>query len=509
LIAGWLFDRSPRHDARTEMPMLTRTSVFAAVAIVALGCAALAPGGASARGASGAHAAAKPIAIRSQVLRPQVMRAKSHTKAHHREAKGKKQARANRHKEHAKLLFHSQPRIVAPLVAITKRPGTGVPPPNERRFARNEVTIEIASTLSTEIIAALARRHRLERLEAFPHRLAGTMSTRWRIPDRRSVAAVIRELEADVDVISAQPNYVFSLAQESPTSGRATADPAEYALAKLRLPQAHELANGDKVRVAILDSGIDTRHPDLVGVFAGSFDALGSKADVDLHGTAVAGVIGARGRLHGAAPGARLLAVRAFSSVGQGTTFSIVAGLNWAVAQGARVINMSFTGPPDPAVARNLAAAYDKGAVLVAAAGNKGPTSAPLFPGSDPHVIAVTAIDNNDAVPAFANRGPHIGLAAPGVDLLLLAPNGSLYVASGTSFAAPYVTGIIALMIQQRPELGAEAIRKALLATGRQLEPGDMSGQPGARLVDAYQALLSLQPGDRARARLIPARNEP
>jgi Subtilase family len=488
--------------------MLIRTPLLAAVALVALGCWALIPGDASARGGSGAHAAAKPIAIHSHVTRPQIVRAKSHTKEHRGEAKGRKEGRASWHKVHPKA-FRLQPRIVAALVPITKRLGTGVPPPNERRFVRNEVTIEIASTLSTEIIAALARRHRLERLEAFPHRLAGTMSIRWRIPDRRSVAAVIRELEADVDVISAQPNYVFSLAQESTTSGRATADPAEYALAKLRLPQAHELANGDKVRVAILDSGIDTRHPDLVGVFAGSFDALGSKGDVDLHGTAVAGVIGARGRLHGAAPGARLLAIRAFSGVGQGTTFSIVAGLNWAVAQGARVINMSFTGPPDPAVARNLAAAYDTGVVLVAAAGNKGPTSAPLFPGSDPHVIAVTAIDNNDAVPAFANRGPHIGLAAPGVDLLLLAPNGSLYVASGTSFAAPYVTGIIALMIQQRPELGAEAIRKALLATGRQLEPGNMSGQHGVSLVDAYQALLSLRPGDRARARLIPARNEP
>ena len=132
-----------------------------------------------------------------------------------------------------------------------------------------------------------------------------------------------------------------------------------------------------------------------------------------------------------------------------------------------------------------------------------------LFPAADPHVIAVTAVDNDDVVPAFANRGPHIGLAAPGVDLLLLAPNGSLRVSSGTSFAAPYVAGIVALMIQQRPELTAEAIRKALLTTGRRLEPAASNAQYGTRLVDAYQALLSVRPDDRERPRLIPARNEP
>jgi len=488
--------------------MLTRTALFAAVALLALGCASLMPGGASARGSSGPHAAAKPIAIHFHVTRPQLGRTKSPAKTLHREPKGNKQARSSRHKEHVKS-FRQPPRIVGPLVAITKRPGTGVPPPNERRFVRNEVTIEIASTLSSEIIAALARRHRLERLEAFPHRLAGTMSVRWRIPDRRSVPALIRELEADADVISAQPNYVFSLAQDPPTTGRAIVDPAEYALTKLRLPQAHELANGDKVLVAVIDTGIEQRHPELAGVFAGDFDALGKEFNVDVHGTAVAGVIGAHGHLHGAAPGARLLAVRAFSRAGEGTTFSIIAGLNWAVAQGARVINMSFTGPPDPALARNLAAAHDKGVVLVAAAGNKGPSSTVLFPAADPHVIAVTAVDNDDVVPAFANRGPHIGLAAPGVDLLLLAPNGSLRVSSGTSFAAPYVAGIVALMIQQRPELTAEAIRKALLTTGRRLEPAASSAQYGTRLVDAYQALLSVRPDDRERPRLIPARNEP
>src|SRR5262249_42111813 len=118
-------------------------------------------------------------------------------------------------------------------------------------------------------------------------------------------------------------------------------------------------------------------------------------------------------------------------------------------------------------------------------------------------------VDNDDVVPPFANRGPHIGLAAPGVDLLLLAPNGSLRVSSGTSFAAPYVAGIVALMIQQRPELTADGGRKALLASGRRLEAAAADAQYGTRLVDAYRALLSVRPDDREQPRLIPARNVP
>jgi subtilisin family serine protease len=202
----------------------------------------------------------------------------------------------------------------------------------------------------------------------------------------------------------------------------------------------------------------------------------------------------------GAAPAAQILAVRAFSGTDgadDGTTFAIMSGLSWAVSHGARVVNMSFAGPQDPGIARSLAAAHDKGVVLVAAAGNKGAKSPPLYPAADPNVIAVTATDANDQLPAFANRGRYVAVAAPGVDLMLLAPNGTLQVSSGTSFSAAYVTGTVALMLERRPDLGPETLRQALTQTAHHLGSGGgkvADDQAGAGLVDAYQAVLSLVP---------------
>ena len=114
------------------------------------------------------------------------------------------------------------------------------------------------------------------------------------------------------------------------------------------------------------------------------FDAAGAPEKPHPHGTGMAGAIAAHQRLLGTAPAARLLAVHAFSTnaaTAESTTFNILKGINWSVQEGARIINMSFAGPSDPSLARALKAAYDKGIVLIAAAGNAGPKSPPLFPG--------------------------------------------------------------------------------------------------------------------------------
>jgi subtilisin family serine protease len=335
---------------------------------------------------------------------------------------------------------------------------------------------------------------------------------RWRITDRRSVPVVIRALETDATVLSAQPNYLFALQDQTATpAAPSEGDPAQYMLDKMHLPQAHELARGNKVLVAVIDSGIDVTHPDLAGDIAGTFDALGTGLKAHAHGTAIAGAIAAHGRLMGAAPAAQVLAVRAFSGDGadDGTTFAIMSGLSWAVAHGARVVNMSFAGPQDPGITRSLAAAHDKGVVLVAAAGNKGAKSPPLFPAADPNVIAVTATDASDQLPAFANRGRHVAVAAPGVDLMLLAPNGTLQFSSGTSFSAAYVTGTAALMLERRPDLMPDTLRQALTGTAHYLgsKGTDKAAddQSGAGLVDAYQAVLSLVPAPIDAANVTPA----
>jgi subtilisin family serine protease len=150
---------------------------------------------------------------------------------------------------------------------------------------------------------------------------------------------------------------------------------------------------------------------------------------------------------------------------------------------------MSFTGPSDPALGRVLAAARQKGAVLVAAAGNAGPKSSPLWPAADPNVIAVTATDYDDRLFAMANRGSHVAIAAPGVDILVAAPGESYKMESGTSFAAAFVSGVAALLLERKPQSGPDAIKKVLLSTARDLGPKGRDDQFGAGLMDAFQAV--------------------
>jgi subtilisin family serine protease len=367
----------------------------------------------------------------------------------------------------------------------TKRLGSSAPPAGEGRLISDEVVIEVAPTMSPQAIAALEQRHGLIHLEQLSSQLTGTILLRARIQDGRSVTTVVLAGEADPEMMSIQPNYISTL-QQTNTRRDSKGEAPQYAVAKLRLTQAHQLAKGNNVLVAMIDSGVDPSHPELEGAIAERFDTLDGSGAPHIHGTAVASAIVARARLLGAAPEARILAVRAFDSagaVGAGSTFDILEGLDWGAVKGASVINLSFAGPSDPAIRRSLDGAYKNGIVLIAAAGNQGRNARPLYPAADPSVIAVTATDAQDKVFAASNRGRHIAIGAPGVDILLAAPDGRYQLMSGTSFAAAEVSGIAALMIERNPTVSPAAVRTILLSTGRLL------GSDGVRLVDAYRAL--------------------
>ncbi len=357
----------------------------------------------------------------------------------------------------------------------------------------DEVVVEISNTVSPAQINALQSRFRLTRLESQSFQLTGTTLYRWRVPSGITVPRAVQAIEGDARVASAQPNYLFTLQQREPVAA-VEGDPAQYELGKLRLPQAHGLAKGDNVLVAVIDSGIDVAHPDLAGSVAQSYDAIGTPPTPHKHGTAIAGLIAAHGKLMGAAPGARVLAIRAFDPAGksaEGTTFNILKGLDWAATNKARVINMSFAGPADPAIHRSLEAARKKGIVLVAAAGNEGAKSAPLYPAADPNVIAVSATDANDRLLEQSNRGPHIAVAAPGSQIMVAIPDGGYEVSSGTSYAAAEVSGIIALMIERKPGLTPDQARGILLSTAKDLGPPGRDPMFGAGLADAYAALMA------------------
>jgi hypothetical protein len=400
------------------------------------------------------------------------------------------------------------------------RPNVTIPPANERRLVPDEVVIEVVGNFAPQAMEQLAARHRLTRLESQSFALTNSTFFRWRIADGRPVRTVLRALGNEVAIRAAQPNYVYGFAQQQQrentfkpqsatppvtpvmaTSGALPAatggDPAQYALGKLRLGEAHSLAKGNDILVAVIDSGVDVDHAELAGVIAGSFDALESKEKAHSHGTGIAGAIAAHSRLMGVAPAARILAIRAFATSGataEATTFAILRGIDHAVTQGARVINMSFAGPADPGLSRQLAAARARNIVLIAAAGNAGPKSPPLYPAADPNVIAVSATDAEDKLFVASNRGHHIAITAPGVDILLPAPDANYQVTSGTSFAAAHVSGIAALILERKPGLTPDAVRRILISTAKDLGPRGKDDQYGAGLADAYQAILAVEP---------------
>jgi len=170
----------------------------------------------------------------------------------------------------------------------------------------------------------------------------------------------------------------------------------------------------------------------------------------------------------------------------------ILKSLDYAASHGAQVINMSFAGPKDALVERGIAAAAAKGIVLVAASGNAGPKSAPLYPAANPGVIAVSATDAYDRLFPASNRGGHIAVAAPGVDVFLPAPGGKYQMTSGTSFSAAYVSGLAALMLARDPSLKPDGVRGILMRTARDLgEPG-RDDLFGAGEADAYGAVAAV-----------------
>ncbi len=243
----------------------------------------------------------------------------------------------------------------------------------------------------------------------------------------------------------------------------------------MHVTEAHKLAKGSNVLISVIDSAIDKDHPELSGTITDTFDPIGGTAKPDSHGTAMSGALSAHGQLAGIAPDAKIIAVRAFAgkeaqaetakSGSQGTSYHILRGLDWSYEQKARIVNMSFAGPKDPALSRMIAAAKDKRMIIIAAAGNAGSTSAPLYPAADPNVIAVGATDAESRFYTQSNRGKYINVAAPGVDVLVAAPNGAYDFSTGTSVATAHVSGVAALILQKQPSLDSDGVRKALKTT--------------------------------------------
>ncbi len=262
---------------------------------------------------------------------------------------------------------------------------------------------------------------------------------------------------------------------------------------------------GPRPLVAVLDTGIDARAPDLAGVVVagggrsfvpGSPDPL---LDREGHGTHVAGILGAvtGNGIGGAGVGAvRLLPVKIADRTGTATTSSLVSGLHYAVSRRARVINVSFGGAGfSPLEQEAVDQAVHAGALVVAAAGNTGSDgSVRQYPGAYRHVLAVGAVGSDDMPLAGSTRGPQVAIAAPGADILSTAPAGGeeRYVTrTGTSMATAMVSGAAARLMAARPGIRADQVWTMLTETARDVMPAGWDPATGAGVLDLTAALAA------------------
>lgn len=204
--------------------------------------------------------------------------------------------------------------------------------------------------------------------------------------------------------------------------------------------------DGAGVHAYVIDTGISVTHPEFAGRAVRSFDAFGGDGDDrNGHGTHVAGTIG--GTTHGVAKRVQLRGVRVFDATGYGTTATVIAGVDWVMRSAVRpaVVNMSLGGPSSPSLTDAVNRLAMSGILPIVSAGNSGSDACDFSPADAARAVTVGATDKRDAQATFSNYGNCVDLYAPGVDIRSSWPGGGLATISGTSMAAPHVTGVAAL----------------------------------------------------------------
>ena len=254
--------------------------------------------------------------------------------------------------------------------------------------------------------------------------------------------------------------------------------------------------SGLGVTVCVVDTGIDKDHPDLQANLAGGRNFVAKGVTVDPtkwdddngHGTHVAGTVAALDNtigVVGVAPSASLLAAKVLNRQGSGYLSDVIAGVDWCVQSGAKVVSMSLGSSSDVQAFHDAVdAAYAAGALLVAAAGNDY-GGAVSYPAAYSSVVAVSATDKSDNLAAFSNVGPEVELAAPGVSVLSTWKDGGYATASGTSMSTPHVSGVAALAWEANPLFSNVEVRALLQSTADDLGAAGKDNFFGYGLVDA------------------------
>ena len=328
-------------------------------------------------------------------------------------------------------------------------------------------------------------------------------------PAGQDAVAVADQLAVDLRLLFAEPNFINQVPEANPISIGAWggADPVpffdQYSVAMLNLARAHGISRGAGTVVAVLDTGVQLDHPALAAYLTANGydfvdddpvpeDELGGPDDLAGHGTHVAGIV------HLVAPEAQIMPLRVLDRARRGDVFTLAEAMQYAIDQGADVINLSLGLAEESELLEEVTeAATRQGVVVVAAAGNLN-TDAEQHPAALKCVLAVTAIGPESLKSEFANFGDWLALAAPGEGIYSPFPSDGYAWWSGTSMATPFAAGQAALLLSLEPSLTARDVARLMGGTAQSLDalnPGFVK-QLGAGRLDIGLSLERLQADD-------------
>ena len=391
----------------------------------------------------------------------------------------------------------------------------------EREFVPGEVLVKFKPVLSHQAIKETIAYYGASELIAIPKINVYKLG----IPSCYTVEEMVKRLQVDSDIEYAHPNYIYHLCEipNDPYFGlqwglHNTGQTGGISNSDIDAPEAWERENGDaSIIIAILDTGVDLNHPDLKNKLVAGYDFINndvSPQDDRGHGTHVAGIAAAEANngigIAGVSWKSKIMPVKIGDANGSFPLDAIIAGLVYATDNGARIINMSFGGwwyEDTPAERDAIQYAYRNGVVLVAAAGNENwpiPFSwygwdYRVYPAAYWECLSVAATDNTDGRASFSNYGD-VDVAAPGVDVLSLRAEGTdmygdgthvvgdkYYLASGTSMAAPFVAGMAALILSDKPWLTVEEVMYKIRYSAK-----TTGGQVGYGRINAANAVVPI-----------------
>ncbi len=361
--------------------------------------------------------------------------------------------------------------------------------------APDEIVVVDLSTVDLGLL--IARGYQV--IETQTTTVLATISHRLRIPDGTGLEAARDEVRALPTGQTADFNHYYRTDQgeDAPCDGPQCAgfDLVGYN------PASFAPGCGAGARIGLIDTGINPDHE----TFADGQLTVLSITPEDLaasdaqHGTAVAAILIGRAdsRSPGLVPAASVTAIDAFHKVGgdqRSDVFSLVDAMDRLAVAGADVVNMSLSGPENIVLERMVTQLTNQGIVVVAVAGNDGPQAAPVFPGAYAPVLTVTAVDRDGNVYRRAGQGPHVDLAAPGVDVWTAASVRGARGKTGTSFAAPFVTAAVAILMAENAGMTVQQVTEALTTSARDLGDPGPDAVFGAGLVQLGGVCKALTP---------------